>query len=271
MDITDIKIFKDFYIYRNLTEVSKLNYITQPSVSYRLGKMQEELKTKLYEYNGEYIFTDSGKLFYEYCIKAFDEYQKITERVQKKKHLAINVSTTAVYLYLPELYDLLQEYHLSIEFLHSDAAIRNVVEGRSFFSIIGGINMELPKFILCKILREDRINLLFNKSLSDNIEDIPIILDERSSGLYKLVKDYLNNLQNYKIVAEIGTAFEKVKLIECNPAGIFISGAYIDEIMEKSDAIVVSQKYYFKRKIYILFHSKNENHPIIKSTIERLK
>lgn len=43
MDFLDLQIFKQLYLQRNITAVSKSLYLSQPSVSYRLKKIQEDM------------------------------------------------------------------------------------------------------------------------------------------------------------------------------------------------------------------------------------
>jgi len=270
MDFTDLKIFKDFYIFRNLTEVSRMNYISQPSVSYRLSKMQAELKTKLYEYNGDYLFTETGKVFYEFCKKTIEDFNHLLIHMQTRELLVVNLSAAAAILYLERVYELLSRYRLSIEISHSETVIKNVVEGKAFFGIIGGFNLEVPKFIEKRVLKIEQIVLAFHASLDDDIEKIPVILDERSSGLYSLEKKYLNSFKKVKTVAEVGTGYEKMGLVEKNMAGIFVSREYAESNLKKYNNIRLSRNYSFDREIYMLYQKKNRNNKLIKEIIENI-
>lgn len=270
MDLTDLKIYKDFYIFRNLTEVSKRNYITQPSVSYRLSKIQEELKSKLYIYNGEYVFTENGEKFYEYCKRTLDDFEELSRHMLTKEPLTVNLSSAAVFHYLDKLYKQLHNYRLNIEFTLSESAVKNLVEGRALFSIIGGLNLELPKFIEKKTLKTEKVVLVFHNTLNDDIKDIPIVLDERSSGLYKLEVDYLDKFENVQIAAEIGTSYEKLGLVNSNEIGIFISKEYVLNDIDRYKNIAISKRYGFSREIYMLYHRKNRDNHIIRDIIECL-
>lgn len=272
MDFQDIKLFKDIYLIRNLTEVSKRNHISQPAISYRLAKLQEELNSKLYEYRGTYHFNEKGKLFFEFCSKILSEMDDISEKLSKQSRFQISLSEVAVKLYLPKIYQLLskQSVYPIIRFTTSENAIKDILENKSLFVVIGGANIELPRELRQIRLRIDSVRLVFNKALPDQIESIPIIQDEPSSGLYTSIEDYLSAFQNVTIRGEIGTAFDKLDLVRTNRAGTFISDALLSQIDNLSTDIKISRKYYFERSILMLYHKLNEEHPIIQTAINKL-
>jgi len=140
MDLLDLKIFKQLYIQRNISAVSRFLYLSQPTISYRLNKLQQELNITLYAYDGEYHFTPQGKVFYEYCERILRDHDELVTRLEGMNDFTVNLSTVATYLYLEPIYKLLHEKGLfpRIHTCRSDEAIRNIIDHQADVAIVGG-------------------------------------------------------------------------------------------------------------------------------------
>lgn len=274
MDIIDLKIFKELYFRRNITIVSKILYLSQPTVSYRLNKIQDELNVKLYEYDGGYRFTEEGSKFYNFCNETLNNYNQLASSLAAKQQIVINLSAVASWIYLPSVYTILQSngYIPIINISSSDTAIAGLLEKRAIAAIVGGIKMELSKDIYVVELNEEKIVLALNTSLQDDLDKIDLIIDEKRSGLHSIVLDYIHAHGGGipKIVGEIGSSVEKLFLVERFPLGVFIPERYLHMVKYDEKSIKISDNYSFYRKIFLLFHKEDAKMKIINRIIENL-
>jgi DNA-binding transcriptional LysR family regulator len=270
MDLTDIKIFRELFTRRNITEISRGLNLSQPTVSYRLSKMQQELGVTLYEYDGKYRFTQNGTLFYRYCERTLADFDSVVDRFIQKNRIRITLSAVANYLYLDTIFSHLLEsgvYPVIIS-ASSQTAITDLFEGHIDAAIVGGIQVDLPQEIEKSELREEKIILIFHKTLSDDIEKIPLIIDEPLSGLHSIVMDYIDQFEDKTIIAEIGTYADKVALTANQHVGCFVPESYLT--FASPDNIRISEKYFFTRKIYFLLRKPVKEGRVMYGLIEKL-
>ena len=273
MDIVDFKIFKDFYILRNITEVSKKNFLSQPTVSYRLNKMQEELQSKLYDYRwGKYRFTIKGHLFYRFCSQTLKDFKKIQNGNSDRERVNVSLSIIAKHLYLDKLYDLVMnnDMYPVIRFNTAENTIQEIVNDRTLFGIIGLLDQELPRFIEKVYLKKQTIKLIYNNLLPDDIKMIPLVLDEEDSELSRSVEKYLEQFEGITISGEVCTSFDKIKLVNKNQIGIFIPEEFIGGILQKNNNIKTSENYSFERELYLVFNKKNKDDILVHQVIDIL-
>jgi DNA-binding transcriptional LysR family regulator len=272
MDLIDLKIFKELYFRHNITEVSKNLYMSQPTVSYRLNKMHDELNVTLYEYDGGYKFTEEALQFYNFCNETLTNYEQMTSSLKAKQQIVINLSSVASWIYLPSVYSVLQAqgYVPIINISSSDTAISGLLEKRALAAIVGGIKIELSKEVERIELKEERIVLALNETVEDDITKIDLLIDEKRSGLHSTVLDYVKNQGEPRIVGEIGSSVEKLFLVERFPLGVFIPERYLNMVNYDTLKIKISKKYFFSRKIFILFHKQDSKRKVIKELIEKL-
>jgi len=273
MNIEDLKIYKTFYEYRNLTEVASRCNVSQPTVSYRLKKIEEELAGKLYTFDGRYHFNENGIRFYEFCKKSLTEFDSFKDHLILRDELHISLSSVATIYYMDTIYELLNERdkYPVISTTNSTEAIRDVADGDSVFAVVGGLkNSKLPSQLEKQRIVNETIVLAFNESLPDDIGYIPIVLDDRQSGLNPLAQEYLSTHNTYKVVGEIGKSFEKINLVEQHPIGIFLPSEYKRFIHQNhSNAIRISSSYFFQRDMYIVYNRDNHTE-LVQSFIEKL-
>ncbi|MFP4363193.1 MAG: LysR family transcriptional regulator [Spirochaetia bacterium] len=272
MDIIDLKLFQKLFHTKNISEVAKQLYLTQPTISYRLNKMRDELEKKLYEYNGGFHFTESGKTLYNFCENVLKEYDKLLKDLESKQVIRMNMSTAARNKYLDKIYDLAMKNSAFpvINFTNSDDAICDLIDNKVTAALVGGLKIELSrKEYFIRELETEKIILVYNSECSeDDINKIPIINDEMNSGLYEYILDYLEEYENKKVIAEVGTFKEKLPLIEDHKAGCFIPESYFQEQKKEFPNIIPSEKHSFSRSILLVFKKEAMNNFFIKSLIE---
>ncbi len=271
MDMIDMRMFHKLYTSRNISEVAKELYLTQPTISYRLNKLRDELDKKLYEYSGGFHFTESGKKLYAFCDSVLREYKRFLKELESKEAFRINMSPAARLHYLDQVYGLFQETATFplINFTSCDEAISQLINDKIHAAFVGGLKMDLSqKEYLIRELMTEEIILAYHESCPDDISGIPIINDEITSGLYDLNLDYLEQFEGKKIIGEIGNAIDKMSLINRSPGGIFIPRCYAEPRLEQFPGVRISEKYGYERTISLIFKKKNMNNSFIKVLIE---
>lgn len=141
MDFVDLKIFKKLYITRNLTQVSRELYLSQPTLSYRLNRLRDELDAKLYHYDGKFHFTESGKKFYEFCVRSLSDHNKFLQELDNRNIVRVDLSASARYRYLDTIYSVFTEHKSFpiIKFTTSDEAVSDLLDEQTMLSIVGGL------------------------------------------------------------------------------------------------------------------------------------
>lgn len=273
MTFQDIKLFTIFYEFRNLSEVAIQCNLSQPSVSYRLKKIEDAVECKLYTYDGKFHFTKNGEEFYTFCKNSLSDYSELKKNLSDRNEIKVSLSSVAADFFLKEIYSIIVEagFFPNIITASSELSIRNVIEDKSLFAIVGGIRKEsLPKGICCFSLMKEHVSLIYNSKLPDEIDYIPILIDDSRSGLNKSIFDYLLKFEECKIIGEVGKSSEKMQLIEDNNIGFFLPDRYIEKNRFSKLTYKVSKKYGFSRDIHFMYNKKNENNKIVQKTIEIL-
>ncbi|MFA6618137.1 MAG: LysR family transcriptional regulator [Candidatus Neomarinimicrobiota bacterium] len=263
MDFQDLKIFKELYLQRNITAVSKSLYLSQPSVSYRLRKLQEDLGVSLYEFDGRYHFNSRSKVFFDYCVKILDAHEKMLEQLREDEQYSVSLSTISTSLYQNIIFKTCLDLKLfpNIRTSTSHEAIIDVLEGHSRFAIVGGYHSELANSLDTIALRSEKIVFVYNKECSGDPRSTPIVLDQINSGIRKGIDDYLEQFDNINIVGEAGTTAHRLKLINEHSIGMFIQEKYLQNAQDLKN-IAVSSEYYFIHDISLVCKKTELNNPI---------
>lgn len=121
-NLTLYHIFNAVAKIGNISKAAEELYISQPAVSKAIGRLEQNLGTKLFTRSSRgVVLTDSGKLLYGHTSAAFLQIAKGEERLRYTKqlgigHIRIGVSTTLCkYLLLPCLKSFTEQYpHIRI-------------------------------------------------------------------------------------------------------------------------------------------------------------
>lgn len=145
MKLQDLLYFKQLAETRSFTETAEAFYISQPSISIALKRLESEFNTRLItrdRSSKSVELTKSGELLYESAI----EILKIVNKTKKDIH---DIETKDVYLgflptigghYLPDLFSELTDYLGTIKFIEeesSDTMFEMVKSGQVSAAIVG--------------------------------------------------------------------------------------------------------------------------------------
>lgn len=77
MDNKDFVILKTLYEEKNITHTAKKLFMTQPALSDRLKRLENEFGCTLFiRQSRGIIFTSEGELLYKYCLRSLTDYEK---------------------------------------------------------------------------------------------------------------------------------------------------------------------------------------------------
>lgn len=233
--------------------MSKNLYLSQPTVSYRLKKIQEELKIKLYDFNGGFQFNEKSKLFFEYCVKVLNAYDQMSERLHENERYGISLSSISTTLYQSVLFEACVKFNVFpfIRTCTSEEAIVDVLENKSRFAIVGGISQELTGNMDVLPLKNEKIYFVYNYQCEGHISTTPIVLDQKNSGIRKNIEDYIQGFKNVKIVGEVGATSHRLGIVNEQPIGMFIQETYLGQI-EQFSHVKISDTHYFNHNISLV-------------------
>ncbi len=145
-----LNLYYIFYIVANTENISRAArklFITQPSISKSINRLENELNTQLFIRTSRGVrLTDEGRVLYEHVSKAFDVLQKGEQQLLHLKEqgisqLRIGVSTTLCkYMLLPYLKYFMKLYpnvHISIECQPSNKTLELLEQNKIDIGLVG--------------------------------------------------------------------------------------------------------------------------------------
>lgn len=90
MDIRQLKYFIAIVESKNLSRAAKSLFITQPTLSQTIKKLESELNTVLFKMTDEgMILTETGQVLYDDGIKIVEDFEKLIDKVSQYKQQPI--------------------------------------------------------------------------------------------------------------------------------------------------------------------------------------
>jgi DNA-binding transcriptional LysR family regulator len=148
MDVRDLEVFLSVAKHLNFTRAGEEVYLSQPSVSVRIHRLEEDLGVKLFEQLGKKVaLTEAGRLLEPHArrvVAALDDARHVIEEVQglERGALRIGASTTPGIYLVPKLIARFKWIHPKIEVSLEIKDTRQVEEGlirnEYDFGFVGG-------------------------------------------------------------------------------------------------------------------------------------
>lgn len=135
MDVRDLQVFLAVASRLNFTRAGEDVHLSQPSVSVRIRRLEEELGVKLFEQLGKKVaLTEAGRLLEPHArrvVAALDDARHVIEEVQglERGALRIGASTTPGIYLVPKLIAGFKRLHPKIELHLEIKDTRRVEEG----------------------------------------------------------------------------------------------------------------------------------------------
>ncbi|HEX8846153.1 MAG TPA: selenium metabolism-associated LysR family transcriptional regulator [Pyrinomonadaceae bacterium] len=148
MDVRDLEVFLSVAKYLNFTRAGDEVHLSQPSISVRVRKLEEELNVKLFEQLGKRVaLTEAGQLLVPYArrvVAALDDARHAVEELQglERGTLRIGASTTPGMYLVPKLIARFKRRYPKVEVRLEIKDTRQVEEGlirnEYDFGFVGG-------------------------------------------------------------------------------------------------------------------------------------
>lgn len=135
MDVRDLEVFLSVAKHLNFTRAGEEVHLSQPSVSVRVRRLEEELDVKLFEQLGKKVaLTEAGRLLEPHArrvVAALDDTRHVIEEVKglERGVLHIGASTTPGMYLVPKLIAGFKLLHPKIEIRMEIKDTRQVEEG----------------------------------------------------------------------------------------------------------------------------------------------
>lgn len=148
MDVRDLEVFLSVAKHLNFTRAGEEVHLSQPSVSVRVRRLEEELGTKLFEQLGKRIaLTEAGRLLVPYAqrvVAALDDARHAVEELQglERGTLRIGASTTPGMYLVPKLVARFKRQHpgveIRLEIKDTRRVEEEIVRNEFDFGFVGG-------------------------------------------------------------------------------------------------------------------------------------
>jgi len=245
MDIQDLRVLCMIPELGSIKAVADSIYLTQPAISYRIRKLEDEFNVKiLIRENKGVRFTPEGELLVEYARRTLDELDGVKEELgnfgnRVQGTLRLGVANNFAHYKLPEILKKFQTLHPKVRIkLHTglspeimDLMILNKID-------IGiencGYTWSGEKRLLCK----ERIALISNRKMCvADIDKHPMIMTKRNHVLHQQINTWLrNNLKKLPAVMMEVDFIDTCKVMVRNGLGIAIVPAFC---LEEKDGLNV--------------------------------
>lgn len=286
MDFKQLLTFIEVVNLKSFSKASKKMYLTQPTVTNHIQKLEEELAIILFDRNGrEITLTDSGSIFYNYAqeminLKDTAIYHLDSYKSKIEGTIEINTSSIPSQCILPffikEFKSLYPGVCFKIKQTRSKKVHDLIKEGYINFGIVGAKynceNIEYTK------LMEDRIVLALPPSYKDifspydtislqKLTELPLILREEGSGTRYLIEKNLSTVgispKTLNVIAEVSNNDTIKKMIELDIGTSFISQLAIKDEIETGSIIPIEVSgLVLERNFYFVCHKKRFLSPL---------
>lgn len=287
MEFNQLESFINVVKYKSFSEAAKNIYLTQPTISNNIKKLEKELQTTLLDRKSKTItLTDSGKLFYKYAIELINLRDQSKFSIMKQSdamegEIQINTSSIPEEYILPYIIKDFTEIYPNITFSvrnkDSKDIVDDILNGKENFGIVGAkYNSRMLDYI---DFYEDELVLAvpFNSSYPtsddesisiDSLFSEKFIFRNKGSGTRLLIEKGLSHknisLDDLNIVSLIDSNKMIKKMIELELGVSFVSKISIqNEFHLKTIKPVTVKDLNLKRSFYFVSHRNRTLSPLV--------
>jgi len=265
MELLDLKIFCDLIELNSFTEAAKRNYLTQSAISQRINRLNEYYGNKIFLNKKRLTLSWHGKYLYEKfkdILHIYSSTEEIIEQESAKEVISIGLCENARAKYFN--HDFLDKilgnnFLLEIYFGPSQSIYEKVLFGTLDYGMVGSRPQKSTEIVFDKLYAEKIVLATSRKNPVENvkIEEIPIILDHRDSGLYQFLKSELMamniDIEELNIRGYFGTSVDKFLVLQCGEFYSFLPEGYLTE---RDDVRVVQLNFDLTRPFYEIYQKK---------------
>lgn len=288
MQIQQLRYIKKTAETQNISAAAKELFISQPSLSQQIIKLEKELGVPLFIRHSKCVtLTPAGEEFVIYATRILNDLETLTSNMKlystlNRGSLKIGLLPIGGYLglsnYINDFRKINTDLDISLNVDLSNVLLDKVITREIDVAfIIGSENLNRNKDIFCKKIMEDnyvavvsRQNPLSNKnkiSASDLIGQ-PVILPSKDSSARKVIDSMFSSQHVIpNIIAEISQSDIIMQLVSQNLA-IGFSSVSIASMLHTEELVTIPLTQAITRPIYYITLSDLLTYPTIKSFTE---
>jgi DNA-binding transcriptional LysR family regulator len=292
MELNQLKVFCAIIEKKSFSKASEILFLSQPTISYQIKSLEQELKTKLLDRSGrEIIITGSGEIFYKYARRILQLVGEAEQAIQQlngliKGELIIGASTTPGEYILPGLFAGFKMKYpgINITMIISDTKeiIKKVIENEVEAGVVGAKEKN-DKLVFESFTTEKLVLITSAKSKTlknetaviEKLKELPFIFRESGSGTNAVVKKILNEAgvreEDLNIVMRLGSTAAVKKAVECGAGVSFISEKAVEnEIKLGTIKKITVKNLELDREFFIVYKRQKSQSPAVKAMLQFL-
>ncbi len=293
MEIRQLEIFCVVTDERGFSLAADKLGLTQPTVSFQIASLEEELGTRLLDRGGRTtMLTKSGEVLYRYARQILELNDEAKQAIHSLIGLlwgevALGASTIPGEYILPGMLQKFREGHPGIDITmkigDTAGVIRNVLENEVELGVVGASEKN-DKLVFEKFVSDELVVIApaenkwfsYNSVTMDTLEKSPFVLREGGSGTRAIIEGKLNekgsNLESFNVAMTLGST-EAVKRAVQSGAGVSIVSerAVQNEVKLGTIKVFKIDGIELARDFYIVYRKQKVLSPAAEALLEFLK
>lgn len=266
--------------HKSFSKAAQKLFITQPTISNHINKLEEELDTQILVRNKREVkLTKQGQIVYNYALDALQMAENIKNEINLfnqdiSGQLEISSSTIPERYFLLEILSHFHQAFPDVKFTlkkHDSLEIIDLLlKSKIDFGIVG--SKSLHKDLVFHDLFEDEIILIgsqkyFSPDISMTLEDTfnhPFISREIGSGTRKAISQYYDKMNHHynhlNIIFELEDNECILDLLNKGPYLTFLSKKVLSQAC--TDFVQIDFGHQLKRSFYFAYHKNRVMSPL---------
>lgn len=290
MNFHQLHIFNVVAKHRSFSKAAAELYLSQPTVSVHLQKLEQELGMELFEQLGRNIFlTDAGRMLFIYTQKIFslaEEAERALEELQglHKGRIRLGASTTPGIYYLPKLLGQFKEDFPGIELIldvnNSLEIEKKVLSNQLDIAVIGHVPSEPD--LIAETFRTDHLVMILSpdhpllKQDQITLADIArqrFILREPGSSTRQIIENAFAREGIHLLVSMEYGSTDGIKHAVAANLGISIVSELAVLLCEQTGLVVVREipGMNINRDFSLIYHKDKHLAPLTQTFIQAIK
>jgi DNA-binding transcriptional LysR family regulator len=294
MDLNQLKIFCAVVERKSFSRASEAIFLSQPTVSFQIKSLEDELGTMLLDRRGRGVTTTrSGKELYKYARRILQLSNEAIQSIEQLKglikgELAIGASNIPGEYILPKMLAEFKRIHsgIDINLVIGDSRdiVEKVLDNEVEIGVVGTKEKEDSRLIYDSFTT-DRLVLvcpvtfsLFKQDVitAKELKNVPFVLREGGSGTRATVKHKLQEIgikeNELDVVMRLGSTSAVKKAVESGAGVSLISERSIENELKAGSLKKISIKdIEFAREFFIIYKRRKSHSPATKSLLQFLE
>lgn len=276
MDIHHLKVFASVYRNSSFSRATEELYLTQPTVSEHVKRLEEELQVKLFDRIGRRVVpTKEAELLYARAVEIIEKLKDIKtdmNRIRDEARGLLTIGTGTIpgtYIIPPLAAEFRKKYpevFFQVVIDNSKKIMKMVTAGELLVGVVGtrisGGGLEYVPFVEDELVLAVPPRLLNKKTISiRELAGVPFLLREEGSGTRRTTEKYLLEkgvrLRDMNVVAVLGSTESVREAVKSGFGASFLSRFAIrDDLKAGVIEDVKIKGLRLKQSFYIITHKK---------------